>query len=216
MGWLNDLITQTDWVRVTDVAGLVLGLLYLWLEFKASIWLWLVSVIMPLVHGYTYFARGLYADFGMEAYYVLVAIYGFIIWRFGAKQGAGEKKKEKPITHMPRRLIIPTLVVFLLLWGAIWWVLVSFTDSKVPVLDSFTTSLSMVAMWALAQKWVEQWLLWLVVDAVCCGLYIYKQIPFSATLYGFYTIMAVLGYRNWLRLMRKQQQPTIQESKSLQ
>ncbi|MBQ2490535.1 MAG: nicotinamide mononucleotide transporter, partial [Muribaculaceae bacterium] len=107
-------------------------------------------------------------------------------------------------------------VVFLLLWGAIWWVLVSFTDSKVPVLDSFTTSLSMVAMWALAQKWVEQWLLWLVVDAVCCGLYIYKQIPFSAGLYGFYTIMAVLGYRNWLRLMHKQQQPTIQESKSLQ
>ncbi|MBQ3961300.1 MAG: nicotinamide mononucleotide transporter, partial [Muribaculaceae bacterium] len=101
MGWLNDLITQTDWVRVTDVAGLVLGLLYLWLEFKASIWLWLVSVIMPIVHGYTYFARGLYADFGMEAYYVLVAIYGFIIWKFGAKQVAGDKKKEKPITHQP-------------------------------------------------------------------------------------------------------------------
>ena len=53
----------------------------------------------------------------------------------------------------------------------------------------------MVALWALAQKYAEQWLLWLVVDLVCTVLYIYKQIPFTAALYGFYTIMTVLGYR---------------------
>ena len=65
--------------------------------------------------------------------------------------------------------------------------------------DSFTTALSMVALWALAQKYAEQWLLWLVVDAVCTVLYIYKQIPFTACLYAFYTVMAVLGYRQWLK-----------------
>ena len=57
-------------VEAIDLAGLVLGLIYLWLEFKASIWLWLVSVIMPIVHGYLYWERNLYADFGMEVYYV--------------------------------------------------------------------------------------------------------------------------------------------------
>ena len=57
----------------------------------------------------------------------------------------------------------------------------------------------MVALWALAQNYAEQWLLWLVVDLVCTILYIYKQIPFTAALYGFYTIMAVLGYRQWLK-----------------
>ena len=213
--WLQNIIAQTDWVRVTDIAGTVLGLIYLWLEFKANIWLWLVGIIMPIVHGYTYLGSGLYADFGMEVYYVLAAIYGFIVWKLGTKK-EGDKKREKPITHFKAQAIVPVALVFAALWAGIWWILVTFTNSTVPVLDAFTTSLSMVAMWALAQKWVEQWLLWLVVDAVCCGLYIYKGIPFTAGLYGFYTIMAVLGYRNWLRLMRKQQQPTIQESKSLQ
>lgn len=215
MDWLNDLIANTDWVRVTDIAGTVLGLIYLWLEFKANIWLWLVGIIMPIVHGYTYLGSGLYADFGMEVYYVLAAIYGFVMWKMGAKK-EGDKKKEKPITHFKTRAIVPVALVFAALWAFIWWILVTFTNSTVPVLDAFTTSLSMVALWVLAQKWAEQWLLWLVVDAVCCGLYIYKGIPFTAGLYGFYTVMAVLGYRHWLRLMRKQQQPTIQESKSLQ
>ena len=65
-----DYFSDFTWVKAIDMAGLVLGLIYLWLEFKASIWLWLVSVIMPIVHGYLYWERNLYADFGMEVYYV--------------------------------------------------------------------------------------------------------------------------------------------------
>ena len=198
--WLQNIMAQTDWVRVTDIAGTVLGLIYLWLEFKANIWLWLVGIIMPIVHGYTYLGSGLYADFGMEVYYVLAAIYGFIVWKLGTKKEDG-KKQEKPITHFKTQAIVPVALVFAALWAGIWWILVTFTNSTVPVLDAFTTSLSMVALWVLAQKWAEQWLLWFVVDAVCCGLYIYKGIPFTAGLYGFYTIMAILGYRHWLRLM---------------
>lgn len=187
------------WVKAIDMAGLVLGLIYLWLEFKASIWLWLVSVIMPIVHGYLYWARGLYADFGMEVYYVLAAIYGYAMWRWSRKSGAGEKAVERPITRFPLRQVLPVALIGLALWGIIYWILVTWTDSSVPVCDSFTTALSMVALWALAQKYAEQWLLWLVVDAVCTVLYIYKQIPFTACLYAFYTVMAVLGYRQWLK-----------------
>ena len=182
-----------------DICGLLLGLLYLWLEYKADIRLWVVSVIMPIVHGYLYFASGLYADFAMQFYYVAAAIYGLVIWRTGR---SADNKQEKPITHFPVRRIAPCVVVFAILWVAIYLLLSRFTDSTVPVLDSFTTALSMLALWALAQKYAEQWLLWLVVDVVCCGLYIYKQIPFTATLYGFYSVVAVLGYRKWLHLIK--------------
>ena len=218
------------WVKAIDMAGLVLGLIYLWLEFKASIWLWLVSVIMPIVHGYLYWERGLYADFGMEVYYVLAAIYGYAVWRWskartvetqnlasprdgdGAAQnlaspGDGDEVTqnlsssdgERPITRFPLRHVLPVTIVGLTLWAVIYWILTTLTDSSVPLCDSFTTALSMVALWALAQKYAEQWLLWLVVDAVCTVLYIYKQIPFTACLYAFYTVMAILGYRQWLR-----------------
>lgn len=227
---MSELITQYfsdfTWVKAIDMAGLVLGLVYLWLEFKASIWLWLVSVIMPIVHGYLYWARGLYADFGMEVYYVLAAIYGYAMWRWskartvktqnlapaedgaGAGQNLASPAEERPITRFPLRRILPVAVIGLALWAVIYWVLVTFTDSSVPICDSFTTALSMVALWALAQKYAEQWLLWLVVDAVCTVLYIYKQIPFTAGLYAFYTIMAVLGYRQWLKKIPASSQKT--------
>ena len=207
--------SDMTWLKAIDMAGLVLGLIYLWLEFKASIWLWLVSVIMPIVHGYLYWARGLYADFGMEVYYVLAAIYGYAMWRWSRQRSKGDdvetqdpassSKGERPITRFPLRQVLPVTIVGLTLWGIIYWILITWTDSSVPICDSFTTALSMVALWTLAQKYAEQWLLWLVVDLVCTILYIYKQIPFTAALYGFYTIMAVLGYRQWLGMMRRQE-----------
>jgi nicotinamide mononucleotide transporter len=219
METIQEYFANFGWVEAIDLAGLVLGLIYLWLEFKASIWLWLVSVIMPIVHGYLYLARGLYADFGMEVYYVLAAIYGYAMWRWSrchnreknveTQDFTSPPEGELPITHFPLRRVLPVALVGLALWGIIYWVLITWTDSRVPLCDSFTTALSMVALWALAQKYAEQWLLWLVVDAVCTVLYIYKQIPFTAGLYAFYTIMAILGYRQWLRKIDRTTQPTL-------
>ena len=187
-----------DWLRLIDIIGLVLGLLYLWLEYRANIWLWAVGVIMPIVNSYLLFAKGLYADFGMEFYYVVIAIYGYYCWRWGNKTNKGE---ELPITHYNSRHVVASIITGLVLWGGIYWFLKFHTNSTVPILDSFTTSLSAVAMWALARKYLEQWLLWLVVDAVSCGLYIYKGIPFRACLYGLYTVIAVLGYLKWKKMV---------------
>lgn len=194
------MLQSIDWIKVIDITGLVLGLIYLWLEYRANIWLWAVSVIMPIVHGYLYFAKGLYADFGMQFYYVAIAIYGYWSWRQGSKKG---KSKDLPITTYKKSHAVASIITGFVLWGFIYWILITFTDSKIPVVDSFTTSLSAVAMWALAKKYVEQWMLWFIVDLVCFGLYISKGIPFTACLYGFYTVMAVMGHRKWLKLMRE-------------
>ena len=190
-----------SWIKAIDMAGLVLGLIDLWLEFKASIWMWVVGVIMPIAHGYLYWERGLYADFGMEVYYVIAAVYGYVLWQWSRSHSGAtvEKQAERPITHFPLRQVLPVTLAGLGLWALIYWILITFTDSTVPLCDSFTTSLSMVATWALAQKYAEQWLMWFVVDLVCAILYVYKQIPFTACLYAFYTVMAILGYRHWLR-----------------
>lgn len=189
---------NSELLTVIDITGLVLGLIYLWLEYRANIWLWAVGIIMPIVNSTLLFAKGLYADFGMEFYYVVIAIYGYCCWRWGNKK---EKGKELPITHYTLRHVVASLFTFILLWGGIFWFLKYHTDSTVPILDSFTTALSAVAMWALARKYLEQWLLWLVVDAVSCGLYIYKGIPFRACLYGLYTVIAIFGYLKWKKMV---------------
>lgn len=187
-----------DTLRFLDILGFTVGLIYLYLEFKASIWLWLASIVMPAIDMVLYFKAGLYADFALAIYYCLASVYGFAVWKFFKKT---KTETEMPITHFRCNYILPAALVLLTIWFVIWWFLAAHTNSTVPITDAFTTALSIVAMWALARKYVEQWLLWLVVDAVCCVLYIYKGIPFKATIYGIYAVVAVFGYRSWLRRM---------------
>lgn len=194
-------------LQLLDLLGFAVGLVYLWLEYRASIWLWLASIVMPLIDMVLYYKAGLYADFGLAIYYVLAAIYGYAMWRWfkpkqpqAAPAADAAPAQTHPITRFPLRLVVPTALVFAAVWAAIWWVLTHYTNSTVPVTDAFTTALSIVALWALARKYCEQWLLWLVVDAVCCVLYVYKGIPFKAAIYGLYTLFAVFGYRKWLQM----------------
>jgi nicotinamide mononucleotide transporter len=205
-----------DTLRLLDILGFTVGLVYLYLEYRASIWLWVASIVMPAIDMVLYYKAGLYADFGMAIYYCLAAVYGFAVWQFAGdygKSGNSGKSGESgapgnsgtlPITRFPLRLVVPVAVVLACVWAGIWWVLTHYTNSTVPVTDAFTTALSIVALWALARKYAEQWLLWLVVDAVCCMLYVQKGIPFKAAIYGFYTVFAVIGYRKWLRMIPNQ------------
>ncbi len=184
-----------DWL---DIFTTVLGLLYIWLEYRASIALWLVGIIMPALDIWLYWSHGLYGDSAMAGYYTAAAIYGYIAWKWGS----GEKK-ELPITHMPLGKYLPVALFFLVAWGVTYYVLVTWTNSTVPVLDAFTNALSFVGLWALARKYIEQWFFWIVVDIVCCVLYVQKGIPFKAGLYGLYVIIAIAGYFKWKQLSKR-------------
>lgn len=221
-----------------DIVTTILGLVYLVLEYRASIALWVVGIVMPAMDIYLYWSHGLYGDAGMAVYYTLAAIYGYAVWKFGAKwkrmlkrsnaadtslnaagssialnaagsdaseasSAEGGSSEELPITFFPRRLVLRTLGFFLLAWGATYYVLVAYTNSTVPLLDAFTNALSFVGLWALARKYVEQWLFWIAVDVVCCYLYVVKGIPFKAGLYGLYVVIAVLGYMKWKGFAKK-------------
>ena len=182
-----------------DILTTVLGLIYIWLEYRASIALWVVGIFMPALDVWLYWSHGLYGDAGMAVYYTLAAVYGFYIWKFKKTR---KLKQSLPIIHLPRRKYLPVLLFFLLAWGATYLILVKWTNSTVPLLDSFTNALSFVGLWALARKYLEQWLFWIVVDVVCCFLYIQKGIPFKAGLYGLYVFIAIAGYYKWKQMLR--------------
>ena len=153
-----------------DITTTLLGLAYILFEYRASVWLWPVGFVMQALGVVLYYEKGLYADCGMEFYYICMTCYGFYTWTRGHR-GVAEKKADKPITHFERRLILPWTLLTLTIWGVIYYLLAYHTDSRVPVADSFTTALSIVGIWALARKYLEQWLIWIAVDVVTCGLY---------------------------------------------
>jgi nicotinamide mononucleotide transporter len=196
-----------------EIFGTIVGLAYLWLEYRASIYLWIAGIVMPAIYIFVYYKAGLYADFGINIYYLIAAIYGWFFWMWGYRKKKGEqsadasannKPQDLPIVHTPRKCYLPLLGVFIFAFIGIAWILIEYTDSNVPWLDSFTTALSIVGMWMLARKYVEQWFAWILVDIVCCGLYIYKDLYFTSTLYGLYSIIAIFGYFKWKKIMSVQ------------
>lgn len=181
-----------------EIAGVLVGLLYLYYEYKASALLWIAGVIMPALSLVVYYRTGLYADLAINIYYMFAAVYGWMAWQFYKKD---DKPAEMPISAFPRSYYVPAILITIALTATLSFLLMTFTDSNVPVWDSFTTAMSVVAMWMLARKFVEQWLAWVVVDVVSSGLYIYKEIYFYAALYALYAVVAIFGYINWKKMM---------------
>lgn len=200
-------LTSLPWDTILEVLGFTVGILYLWWEYHADSRLWFASIVMPTISMWIYLHKGLYADFAINIYYFIIAIYGYIAWTrckhksAGVEDGKESRKEELPITRIPARRAAGAGAVFIALWGALYCGLRFLTDSTVPLADAFTTALSIVAMWMLARKYLEQWLAWIAVDAVCIGLYAYKGIYLYAVLYTVYTVIAVIGYRNWRKMM---------------
>ena len=193
-----------DLKLILQIAGVLLGLTYLWLEYRADIRLWIVGLVMPVVHGALYFKAGLYADCSMQVYYVLAGLYGWAVWRRARRRTAPEAAKKAPATivHTPLGQIPGLVAVYVAAHAAIYLLLVRFTNSTVPFWDAGTTAASIVAMWMLSRKQVEQWLVWLAVDMVTVGLYFYKGIPLTAGLYALYSVLDVAGYLRWRQMAR--------------
>lgn len=198
------------WDKILEILGFTVGLLYLWWEYNADWKLWYASMVMPAISMWIYFSKGIYADFAINIYYLVIAIYGYIVWTRGHKGSKqkvvdkadnDENPKQLSITNIPPRMLAACVVVFIVLWASLYLMLRYITDSTVPIPDAFTTALSIVGMWMLARKYLQQWIAWILVDAVCACLYWYKGIPLYAILYALYTVIAFFGYRKWLRLM---------------
>ena len=182
-----------------DILTTILGLIYIWLEYRAHIALWVIGIVMPALDIILYWSHGLYGDAGMACYYTLAACYGLYIWKFKKTR---KKKESLPIIFMPRDQYLPSLLFFLISWGFIYYILITWTNSTVPLLDSFTNAMSFVGLWALARKYVEQWIFWIIVDIVCTFLSIQKGIPVQAMLYGLYVVSAIAGYQKWKRVAK--------------
>ena len=182
---------------VIEILGTLVGVVYLYWEYKASHRVWYAGVVMPALSLWVYWQAGLYADFGINVYYLFAAFYG--LWSWKRDQG---DRAYAPITSMPLKMYWPMGAMFGVCFLTVGWLLKSYTPSTVPWWDSFTTALSVVGLWMLTRKWVQQWVPWIIVDLVSAGLYVYKGIYFYAVLYAAYAAVAIMGYFAWRKKMQ--------------
>ncbi len=184
-----------------EVLGTLFSLIYLYFSIKQKIWLWPMGLISSAIYTFVFLSSGLYADMGLQVYYVIISIYGWYYWVYGKSTN---NKSEKPkVIYTNKKTAIILTAITLLLFIVISQILVNFTDSEIPYWDAFTTAASITATWMLAKKHIEHWLVWILVDLISSGLYFYKELYPTIFLYLVYSIMAIFGYLQWKKDIQK-------------
>ena len=195
--WREILYTLIKWCieNAIEIIATITGILYLMYSVRASVLLWPFGLITSFLYVYVFCSSKIYADMGINIYYVLVSIYGWIHWYLGK-----ENNNEVPISYLSRKQWLFVLISCFILYFIIVFILKKYTDSDVPYLDSFTTAASVVATWMLARKIIEHWLFWVVIDALSIGLYMYKKLYPTVFLFIIYTVFAIAGYYEWKKM----------------
>lgn len=196
---------ESNWV---ELLGAILGLLYILLSIRQNKWCWPIGLITSLLYIYVFLVTKFYADMLLQIYYVGASIFGWYNWTQGGKNG----KHVLPVRWVKIREWPWIVAVTALLFMVMAYVLAHHTDSPIPYWDAFTTAGSFVATWMLAKKMIENWLFWIVVDAVSLGLYIYKGLYATLVLFVVYTLLAIIGYLQWRNELKNRAKQNTQEA----
>lgn len=182
---------QAHWPELT---GTVLGFLYLYFELKADRRMWPVGILMSLFYVFVYFNSKFYAFAGINIYFIFAQVYG---WRKWHKNPDGE---DAPLLRMPAKLWWPLALCTIVLSGLIWLVLKLMGGSPVAWGDSLITGLNVVALWMLAQHYVEQWLPLVVANGLSVFLFYGQELYPTALLYAVFFVASVAGYIKWRKM----------------
>ena len=182
-----------------ELIGAASGLLCVWLIIRENIWNWPVGLAYALVSLLVFYKARLYSDLVLHVFYVFMNGYGWYYWLRGAgARGTGGRLVVARLRKRSASLLGVATVIGIVAMG---WLFDYYTDADLAYWDSTTTVMSFAAMWMAAHKYIENWIVWLVIDVLATGIYIFKGIWPYAVLYGLYIPMAVWGWMAWLRSM---------------
>jgi nicotinamide mononucleotide transporter len=209
MGVFDHLVSQNHFVHAfvwvvknyIEILATLTGFIYIFYSIKSDKLLWVFGFISSAIYVYVFLRSGLFADMGINFYYVVVSVYGWVHWT--RRKSASQKEIPISLTNSKEAIII--CIATLGLFAIIVFILKNFTNSTVPYMDAFTSAASITATWMLARKMLENWLFWIVVDAISVGLCLIKGLYPTAILFLVYTVLACAGFFEWKKLWKKQE-----------
>ena len=177
-----------------ELISFVLALCNVALNIRQSHWAWLFAIVSSATYGLVFFNSKLYGDMGLQLVFIAISAWGWYQWLRGAAGGA-----QLPVTRLGARGRAVGAVGWLLGFVVLAWFLKTYTDTDVPHADGFLTAGSLLGQLLLSRKKLENWHVWILVDVLYVGLYLYKDLTLTAILYGVFVVMAALGLRAWQR-----------------
>ncbi|MDP6708295.1 MAG: nicotinamide riboside transporter PnuC [Alphaproteobacteria bacterium] len=176
-----------------EIAATAFGLACVYLYIRENIWCWPTGIAMVVLYAYIFYEVRLYSDMALQVVYIFVQVYG---WRYWLK---GVDDSEVPITTLSQRQWLQVAVVTGLGTFLLGTFMVELTDADLPYWDATTTAMSLMAQFLIGRKKLENWLLWIAVDVLAIGIYLYKELYLTAGLYAVFLVMASVGYVAWRR-----------------
>ena len=186
---------EAHWI---SIMGTIMGLLYLFLEYKANIWMWAASIVMAAFYIYIFYSTHLYASMIIYLYFLVASIYGWIMWIRGDKKSDGESI----ILRLDKKYLPQLFASILVVFSIIVFLLYYYVENPLYIKlgDALTTALNIIALAMVSKRWAEQWLLVIPANAISSLLLFVQDDILSGCLFLVFTIVSIFGYRKWVKL----------------
>ncbi len=186
-----------------EIIATVLGIAYVVLAAKESIWCWPAAFISTLIYTVLFWEGKLAMSAFLNFYYMGMAIYGFLLWNKGGDNQAGKLTVRS--WGLPKHIsfiVIATLISV----GIGYFIPQLFPDNKLPYLDATVMVFSVINTWLMAQKVLENWIYWIFIDAAAIYLYWHSGFYVTIIMFAVYLVLAVYGYKEWKESLQSQTQ----------
>jgi nicotinamide mononucleotide transporter len=181
-------------VNGLEIAAVAFGIVSVYLSVRQNIWSWPTAIVNVLLYVAVFREAKLYADMGLQVVYFVLSLYGWYEWLHG-----GANRTELKVSRATPRLWMTVTAIGVAVVAVLGNVLSHQTDAALPFVDSATTSTSLIAQWMMTRKVLENWVVWMAVDVVYVGMFVFKKLYLTAGLYAVFFVLAAMGYAEWKR-----------------
>jgi len=182
-------------MNVIDLLALCFGILGVILTIRETIWCWAAGIISLSIQAFVFYKARLFGDFLLQIFYFISGLYGWIYWN-------KYKTIEFNISKMSKKnwfLVVVGNIIFCF----ILYPLLKYIKTDKIIFESILTSSSLICTYMMAKKWIENWIIWILINLAYVYLYLVKQLPTYAILYLFFSVMAFYGFYLWRKKLKK-------------
>ena len=180
-----------------EIFAAAVGAWSVWLSVRQNVLSWPTAIVNVVLYTIVFYEAKLYADMGLQVVYAVLSVYGWYQWLYG-----GEGHTTLHVSRTTRSLAIRLALIAATSAVLLGSLLHRSTDAALPFMDSALTSASLVAQWMMTRKLLENWAVWIAVDVLYVGMFIYKGLYVTAVLYAVFLGLAVKGWIDWRKSIR--------------